>query len=716
MKAGQRSRWILRLRATEEGKRALRTEQRRAAVPPGSKLQVSCGGARRPGFVTADPRPHADADVWCFPWELSSFCEDLAEIYAPDILDRMFYADLRPTLNSWFDALSVGARLVVEVPDFDLHVAAWASARRDMPNDQDPEADARRALAGIFGSELERTPHLSQFGAAWWQIKKCGFDADLLATLLGSSGYAEVGVTRRKDGMLVATARKTVSRHERQVAARLDWIRPDHVRRYTLASSLVGGRDKVLDVACGVGYGAWLLADRSEIESVRGSDIDTDAVAFAQAHYSSPRVSYVVEDALDADWPDSHYDVVVSFETIEHLRQADHFLQAVNRTLKESGTLICSVPNEEAMPFKAEAFPFHVRHYRGTEFEAMLNRAGFEVTDRYTQWDQHAGEVVPGWGGAFNIAVCRKSREAASPPRYSVVVPAYNAQTTIGQCIEALLEQDLPTEQYEVIVVDNASTDRTPEIIRSYERVKYQREATQGPAAARNRGVAIAQGDVIAFTDADCVPLPQWLRSIVAPIDQGNLDVCGGEVEPTSTDTEIERFGEVWFWPIERILSGELFHKPYVITANAAYRRAVIDQVGAFDPRFPVAGYEDTELGWRSHDAGARFGYVPEAVVKHRHRTTLKGLFFMGYKGALGREILLDRHQDDVPPARGIGWHLLRFLRFAARGLLIKDKRYKRRVWYVYDLAFRSGQLYGTLQGKRHLGKGGAEIWRGNGR
>jgi glycosyltransferase involved in cell wall biosynthesis len=88
---------------------------------------------------------------------------------------------------------------------------------------------------------------------------------------------------------------------------------------------------------------------------------------------------------------------------------------------------------------------------------------------------------------------------------YSVIVPAYNAESTIGKCLDALERQNIPRDEYEVIVVDDGSTDNMPGIVKRFP-VKYISQQNKGPASARNRGAGEAKGEIILFTDSDCVP------------------------------------------------------------------------------------------------------------------------------------------------------------------------------------------------------------------
>ncbi|MBI5205634.1 MAG: glycosyltransferase family 2 protein [Nitrospirae bacterium] len=105
----------------------------------------------------------------------------------------------------------------------------------------------------------------------------------------------------------------------------------------------------------------------------------------------------------------------------------------------------------------------------------------------------------------------------------SVVIPAYNAQKTIAACLDSLMKQDYPGD-YEVIVVDDGSSDSTPDIISGYERVRLMKQANAGPAAARNKGAMDAKGEIILFTDSDCVPEGNWITEMMAPF-KDNKDV-----------------------------------------------------------------------------------------------------------------------------------------------------------------------------------------------
>ncbi|MGH8639481.1 MAG: glycosyltransferase family A protein, partial [Burkholderiales bacterium] len=125
---------------------------------------------------------------------------------------------------------------------------------------------------------------------------------------------------------------------------------------------------------------------------------------------------------------------------------------------------------------------------------------------------------------------------SAAAPLVSVVLCTFNRSQLLGGAVEALLRQDPETPAYEVIVVDNNSTDATRDVIEGFlpgGRVRYQFESRQGLSVARNRGIEIARGDIIAFTDDDVRVRPAWVRSIVqAFAEHQDVDMIGGKVQP----------------------------------------------------------------------------------------------------------------------------------------------------------------------------------------
>lgn len=226
-------------------------------------------------------------------------------------------------------------------------------------------------------------------------------------------------------------------------------------------------------------------------------------------------------------------------------------------------------------------------------------------------------------------------------PRVSVVVPARNAIATIGDCLTSILAADYPASRREVVVVDNASTDATPAVVRRLG-VTCVRESERGPGPARNRGVRAGGGEIVAFTDADCVVARDWLRELMAPFaaDDGVLAVAGECVAYPPT-TPVQRYMMVRRPCMQKAALAAA--RPYFATGNVAFRRSVFARVGLFDSRF-ITG-EDQDFAWRFLAAGLTFRYAPNAIVFHRHRAG-GWPFFLQQLGWAEGAALLRRHHN----------------------------------------------------------------------
>ncbi len=193
----------------------------------------------------------------------------------------------------------------------------------------------------------------------------------------------------------------------RQVSPTLAGIRRDHRERYRFAAGFIPDGGWVLDIACGIGYGSWMMAQLARPALVVGVDICAQTIAYGLQHYPHPRVVLMRADALALDLGGQRFDAVVSFETLEHIAQDRLFLERLKAALAPGGTLIVSTPNQEVLPFDASYYAHHLRHYRSAEFCDLLTACGLEVMGSYAQHDDEVGDITLGFGGAFDIAVCR---------------------------------------------------------------------------------------------------------------------------------------------------------------------------------------------------------------------------------------------------------------------------------------------------------------------
>lgn len=194
----------------------------------------------------------------------------------------------------------------------------------------------------------------------------------------------------------------------------------------------------------------------------------------------------------------------------------------------------------------------------------------------------------------------------------SVIIPVYNGAAVIGPCLDAVLQQELPRETYEVIVVDNGSTDGTVDVVRRYP-VRLATEGVRSSYAARNAGIRLARGAVLAFTDADCRPSHQWLSAAIEMLAHG-ADMVGGRIKQDLHDR-----GNPWEQYDRLVFLNQRLYVTYgwAATANLIVRRALFERVGPF--RVGESGY-DQEWCLRAVAQGARLRYSTHAMVRHLTR------------------------------------------------------------------------------------------------
>ncbi len=196
----------------------------------------------------------------------------------------------------------------------------------------------------------------------------------------------------------------------------------------------------------------------------------------------------------------------------------------------------------------------------------------------------------------------------------AVVIPVWNGEAVIGRCLEALSRQTIPRDAYQIIVVDNGSSDSTAEIARGFAGVEVIAETRPGSYVARNLGIGRVDAPITAFTDADCTPAPDWLEQVLrAAAANPGFGVLAGKIELFD---EIAQEREV-FGDYERLFSFPQAHaaRGNCATANWASETAVLKQLGGFDAALKSGG--DRQMALRIREAGYPLVYVPEMVVRH---------------------------------------------------------------------------------------------------
>ncbi|WP_107666244.1 glycosyltransferase family 2 protein [Cyanothece sp. BG0011] len=213
-------------------------------------------------------------------------------------------------------------------------------------------------------------------------------------------------------------------------------------------------------------------------------------------------------------------------------------------------------------------------------------------------------------------------------PMVSIIIPVYNDGLRLKKCLEALENQSYPTDNYEVIVIDNASDEEhnIKDIVSQFSQAHYTYEAKQGSYAARNKGLTIAKGEIIAFTDSDCIPTINWLKNGVnALLANPNCGLIAGKIElffrNPSQPTAIELYESVTAFPQEKLLAE--YHG--AATANVFTYRHIFDEVGCFDDSLKSNG--DLEWGNRVYEKGYEQIYAEEVCIFHPARHSWSQLY-----------------------------------------------------------------------------------------
>lgn len=243
-------------------------------------------------------------------------------------------------------------------------------------------------------------------------------------------------------------------------------------------------------------------------------------------------------------------------------------------------------------------------------------------------------------------------RPRSAEPLVSVVVCSYNAEATLARCLESL--RGLRYANYEVIVIDDGSTDSSARIAESSSGVICVRIEHCGLSAARNVGIDRATGDVIAFVDADCVVDEDWLTFLTRPIVEGTCDCVGGpNIGPDEVHWVARAIAMAPGSP-QCVMLDDVAAE-HVPGCNCAFTRASLTAVNGFDSRFHTAG-DDVDLCWRLLDLGYRIAFASGAFVWHHRRRTVRAYFGQQKGYAQAESILMMLHPERFSDSGSARW------------------------------------------------------------
>jgi len=237
-------------------------------------------------------------------------------------------------------------------------------------------------------------------------------------------------------------------------------------------------------------------------------------------------------------------------------------------------------------------------------------------------------------------------------PRVSVIVCAYNAADTLDDNLQSLGRLNYP--DYDVILVNDGSRDRTGDIARKYPNVRVIETPNQGLSAARNVGLAAATGDIVAYTDADTRVDPDWLTFLVQPFLNSDVVGSGGpNVVPPDDPPIAQCIARAPGGPTHVLLDDRIAE--HVPGCNMAFRRDALLAIGGFNPIYLRAG-DDVDVCWRLQQRGWKIGFASSALVWHHHRASVKAYWRQQVGYGEGETWLMAHHPEKFLDGRMM-WH-----------------------------------------------------------
>ena len=245
-------------------------------------------------------------------------------------------------------------------------------------------------------------------------------------------------------------------------------------------------------------------------------------------------------------------------------------------------------------------------------------------------------------------------------PSVSVIIPVRDRAEELSECLASVFAQEYPRELMEVIVVDDGSTDDTPEVARRFPCMLLSNTFSRGQSYCRNMGAREASGEILAFLDSDCVAERTWLKELVIWFVWDPIGVVGGYVDGYFTKTAIDRYEQAAS-PLNigkrQLIGSDDSSTFYVPTCNLLARKKVFEETSGFRPDLLVG--EDVDFCWRMRDRGHILLYVPGGRVKHKHRSGLWNMLRRRKDYGTSEALLYGLHPDrrkrfNVPVLAGL--------------------------------------------------------------
>ncbi|MDY0321741.1 MAG: methyltransferase domain-containing protein [Arcobacteraceae bacterium] len=372
-------------------------------------VYIGCGNDIQDGFIHVNIRKLDHVDIVCDAWSVSKHLQDINHIYSRHMLEHLTNFEADRALRDWYKALAVGGTIRIIVPNMDFHCKQWLEAEWNEETLRNKHSDAQHSFAGFWGWQAECDPWSDDYNTTYWDVHKSGYSEKRIKLLLKRIGFVNIKTEIKNNWHLVAEATKPNYSGERQVGTNLDEIRKDHLNRYIFASQFITKTNAIVnDGACGVGYGSYILAQNSNVLKVNSLDISQEALSHAKQYFNNDKIEHKICDLENGEISTELCDYFISFETIEHLNDANKLINKISKSLLPNGVFIGSTPNETVMPYSKERFPYHTKHFSIDELKGLLNANGFYDIEFFQQKREEPSEIEEIENGHYIIFVAKK--------------------------------------------------------------------------------------------------------------------------------------------------------------------------------------------------------------------------------------------------------------------------------------------------------------------
>ncbi len=411
----------------------------------------------------------------------------------------------------------------------------------------------------------------------------------------------------------------------------------------------------VLDIGCGAGRLGRLIQQRQGAQ-IDGVEINPAAAAIARTHLNQVFCCDIETTPLAI--PTGAYDCIILADVLEHLREPRKMLERVHRWLSSNGVLVASLPNvgniSILQSLLAGNFTYepaglldhtHLRFFTRREAEKTIYRAGFDLEERRTvfspeseRWNNGEAPQLGGQtlsSGSYDPeGLCAyqylfRARRGISSrmgrfPRTSIVIVTHNQWGYTKECLDSILLRT--DEPIEIILVDNGSTDGTPDHISSYPSIRLIRNATnRGFPAAANQGIAVSTGDYVLLLNNDTVVTTGWLREMIEVMEsQPEIALVARPMSnrvsgPQQIAVDYERLEDLdgFAWARRFQVEHQVQFTDRLVGFCLLVKSSLLQEIGGLDEQFGVGNFEDDDLCRRAIQSGARCAIATRSFVHH---------------------------------------------------------------------------------------------------